>query len=121
MKVLIVEPGKHPYEADIEPKLETYQKLVGGYIEAIYPYDDPVGLICEEEALFHPEQKWNRVIDYHTVIKGIFFICGLGEEDFTDLTPELMEKYKKLFWEIVHFLPTKDGLVPVVIREQGKV
>ena len=28
MKVLIVEPGKHPYEAEIDSRLESLQKTV---------------------------------------------------------------------------------------------
>ena len=28
---------------------------------------------------------------------GNFFVCGLGEEDFTSLSPELMRKYKEKF------------------------
>ena len=42
MKILIVEPGKHPYEAEINSSLESLQKTVGGYIEAIYPFEDMV-------------------------------------------------------------------------------
>ena len=42
--VLIVEPGKEPYVKEIASGLE-----VGGYIEAIYPYEDPVALVCNEE------------------------------------------------------------------------
>ena len=34
MKVLIVEPGKYPCEADIEHTLEAEQAVVGGTIEA---------------------------------------------------------------------------------------
>ena len=37
MKVLIVEPGKYPREADIEHTLEAEQAVVGGTIEAVYP------------------------------------------------------------------------------------
>lgn len=33
MKVLIVEPGKYPREADIEHTLEAEQAVVGGTIE----------------------------------------------------------------------------------------
>ena len=36
MKVLIVEPGKYPREADIEHTLEAEQAVVGGTIEAVY-------------------------------------------------------------------------------------
>ena len=35
MKVLIVEPGKYPREADIEHTLEAEQAVVGGTIETM--------------------------------------------------------------------------------------
>lgn len=44
MKILIVEPGKHPRETDIDGSLESLQKTVGGYIQAIYPWEDKVAL-----------------------------------------------------------------------------
>lgn len=49
MKVLAVEPGKVPYETEIEGGLESLQQAVGGSIEAVYPYEDPVAVICNEE------------------------------------------------------------------------
>ena len=42
MKVLMVEPGKVPYAAEIGEGLEPLQAAVGGDIQAVYPYDDPV-------------------------------------------------------------------------------
>lgn len=42
MKVLMVEPGKIPHEADIEPGLRSLQAAVGGNIQAVYPYEDPM-------------------------------------------------------------------------------
>ena len=50
MKVLMVEPGKSPYETEIEGGLESLQAAVGGDIQATYPFDDLVGLICNDEA-----------------------------------------------------------------------
>ena len=47
--VLIVEPGKEPYVKEIASGLESLQHEVGGYIEAIYPYEDPAALVCNEE------------------------------------------------------------------------
>ena len=47
--VLIVEPGKEPYVKEIDSGQESLQHEVGGYIEAIYPYEDPVALVCNEE------------------------------------------------------------------------
>ena len=49
MKVLMVEPGKSPYAAEIESGLKSLQAAVGGDIQAVYPYEDPVALICNDE------------------------------------------------------------------------
>ena len=40
MKVLMVEPGKSPYETEIEGGLESLQAAVGGDIQATYPYEE---------------------------------------------------------------------------------
>lgn len=47
MKVLMVEPGKTPYEAEIEGGLNSLQAAVGGIIQPVYPYEDPVALIWQ--------------------------------------------------------------------------
>jgi len=47
--VLVVEPGKPPYEKEIASDLASLQQEVGGDIQAIYPYDDPIALICNVE------------------------------------------------------------------------
>ena len=49
MKVLIVEPRKHPREAEIDGNLESMQKTVGGYLQAIYPFEDEIALVCDDE------------------------------------------------------------------------
>lgn len=38
MKVLLVEPGKEPCPAEIGEGLKAMQKVVGGLIQAIYPF-----------------------------------------------------------------------------------
>ena len=118
MNVLIVEPGKHPRLADIDESLESLQKTVGGYIEAIFPFEDEIAIICDEESKLKSDTEWNRMLpETHDVIKGTFIIAGLGDEDFTDITPELAEKYKQRFWNIELFVPTPNGLMPIVVRE----
>lgn len=118
MKILICEPVKHPYVKDIEHTLENLQKEVGGYIEVIYPYADPIAIVCDEEAKLKNNTLWNRMLpECRDIIKGTFFICGLGDADFTDLSPELTEKYKKRFWNIEHFIPTPHGLMPIVLND----
>lgn len=118
MHILIVEPGKHPRETEIDGSLAAMQKTVDGYIQAIYPFEDEVAVICDDEAKLKSDTQWNRMIpEICDIIKGTFFIAGLGSEDFTDLSPRLIEKYKQRFWNIELFVPTPNGLMPIVIRE----
>lgn len=101
MNVLMVEPGKVPYETEIEDGLPGMQKAVGGYIQAVYPYDEPVALICNEEGKLDG-LPLNRALrdddgDIYDIVAGNFFIAGLGDEDFTDLSHELAEKFAEQF------------------------
>lgn len=116
MKILIVEPGRHPKKKEIPHTLRDMQETVGGYIQAIYPWDDPVALVCDEEALFK-DSEWNRYICEGVAIKGTFFICGLGEEDFADLPDDLMEKYKKLLHTPQMFIPTPQGTMIINLED----
>ena len=45
MNILVVEPGKQPYAKEISGDLDSLQQTVGGYIQAIYPFDDSVALV----------------------------------------------------------------------------
>lgn len=101
MNVLMVEPGKVPYEKDIGDGLKAMQDAVGGYIQAVYPYEDPVALVCNEEGKIEG-LPLNRALkteegEIYDIISGDFFICGLGEENFCSLSPELAEKFKEEF------------------------
>ena len=49
MKVLLIMPGNTPREIEIDGSLEAMQNIVGGLIQAIYPFDDPVALVCNDE------------------------------------------------------------------------
>ena len=48
MKVLIVEPMKPCYVREISG-LNDMQEIVGGHIEAIYPFKEQVAIIANEE------------------------------------------------------------------------
>ena len=53
MKILVCEPGKHPYVKDIPHELHEMQAVVGGLIQALYFEDnDSVAAVCNEEGLF---------------------------------------------------------------------
>ena len=104
MKVLVIEPMKEPYIKVIDGKLETMQSIVGGLIQAIYPFDHPeIALICNEEgkltklrlnrALF---DKDGNIVD---IVAGTFFLCSApaDSENFESLNDEQIETYKKRF------------------------
>ena len=101
LTVLMVEPGKAPYQTAIGADLKSLQQVVGGYIESIAPYDDPVAIICNEEGKLE-QLPFNRGLrdesgNLYDYIAGNFMIVGLGDEDFTSLPPEYIEKYSQLF------------------------
>ena len=98
MKILIVEPGKVPRRADIPHALGAMQHVVGGCIQALYPWEDPVAIVANEEGLLEGLEL-NRYVAPGVVIAGTFFIVGLSEEDFTDLSDELAAKYEELLRE----------------------
>ena len=45
MEVVIVEPDKKPVVQNIDNTLTSVQQLVGGTIQAVYPFEEPVALI----------------------------------------------------------------------------
>lgn len=96
MRVLIVEPGQYPREADIDGSLDTLQHIVGGLIETLYPWEDRAVLICNDEGKLMG-LPLNRSLEDYDIIAGTFFICGLGDEDFCSLTEAQMEHYKSKY------------------------
>lgn len=114
--VLLVEPMKYPKVVQIENELKSLQDVVGGLIQPIYPFDDPIALVCNDEGKLMGMAP-NRLLKDkngtpYDMLCGPFFICGLGKEDFTSLSPEYIEKYTKMF--------EKEMLLPVKTRKQNK-
>ena len=49
MNVLMIEPMKPPREVQIAPGLEPLQEAVGGDIQELCPFIDPVAIIANDE------------------------------------------------------------------------
>lgn len=99
--VLVVRPMEAPKMEKVEASLDGYYGLIGcSTIQAIYPFDDPVALVCDDEGKL-TRKKPNRALkadgEVYDVVFGTFFVCGLGEEDFCSLTDEQAKKYAELF------------------------
>lgn len=122
MKVLIVEPQKAPREAEIESGLESLQSVVGGYIEAAYPFDDLVAIICNEEGKLQGLPLNRALRDengaIYDIVAGTFIVCGLGDEDFSTLPPEMMDKYRDHFRYPEVFFRTQNGIQAMKIQPQ---
>ena len=122
ISVLVVEPEKKPYAKEISSGLSSLQHEVGGYIQAVYPYEEPVAIICDEEAKLKGSD-WNRVLrdedgKIYDVIAGTFLIVGLGEEDFASLKPEHMKQFKEKFDTPEMFMRLNGKLVVFSMEEE---
>ena len=120
MDVLIVELEKAPRMASITGDLNSLQQVVGGYIEAVYPYDDPVAIVCHEEGKLIG-LPLNRKLEDYDIIAGTFIVCGLGEEDFDSLTPELAEKYREKFADPEIFMKMGNRIVAIPIKPKDEL
>ena len=122
MNVLMVEPGKAPYETQIGSDLQSMQALVGGYIQAVYPFEQPVALVCNEYGK-RDGLPFNRALrdsdgDVYDIVAGNFFIAGLGKSEFTDLPHELAEQFAERFRQPEMFLRMGDKIVAAPISEE---
>lgn len=117
LSVLIIEPEKPARQALIDSGLNSLQAIVGGSIEAAYPFDDPVAIICNEEGkLLHlPPCRalYDENGNLYDIVAGTFLIVGLGAEDFTSLSPELTQKYLDRFRRAEFFFPIGTDSVAV--------
>lgn len=113
-------PGCKPERITMPHTLEAMQHMVGGYIQAIYPYEDPVAIVCNEEGKISALEPNRAVRDLDTneiidIICGTFFICGLNEDDFCSLTEEQITKYSKLFHSPEVFLWNGTHIVALAV------
>ena len=119
MTVLMVEPGYVPYEKTIPNTLEAKQELVGGLITAIYPYEEMVAIVANDEGILL-NMDFNRSVEggYGGVF-GPFFVCGLTEDSFCSLPPDQMERFKKKLHK-AEILVGFCGNEPVTLKVEPK-
>ena len=92
IKVIVLEPMKEAYVRVIGNDLRSMQDVVDGKIEVIFPFENGVGLIVNEEgkinglplnrAIFNSEGK---IID---IIAGTAFLCDCSGEEMLGLSDE---------------------------------
>ena len=116
MQVVIVEPKKKPTAQDIDDGLEAMQKIVGGTIQAIYPFDEPIALICNDEGKFL-NLPLNRALRdnagcVYDIVAGTFFLCAAptDKDNFASLTEEQTQTCLKRFAVPEQFIQVGDAV-----------
>ena len=120
IRVLLVKPMRPPEVVSIQHDLKSLQSVVGGCIEAVYPFADNVAVICNEEGKI-TGLPLNRALKdengkMYDIIAGDFFVCDASGEDFGSLSDEALKKYGNIFRYPERFVRTPDGIaaIPVI-------
>lgn len=114
--VIKVEPGKAAYIKEIENSLKSLQSEVGGDVECVYPFEDQVGIVCNQESKFNG-MEMNRCLRHpdtgnpYDILYGPFLVTGLTEDDFGSLSKDLQDKYLEKFEQPEMFVMTENGVM----------
>ena len=124
--MLVVEPDKKPYVKEIPSSLESLQNEVGGDIEAVYPFEEPVAIVCNEEGKMNG-LPLNRALrddsgEIYDIVAGTFLVTGLTDDSFGSLSPDLLRQFMTEFKMPEQFAKIGDRIVaiPMISEEQQK-
>lgn len=122
--VLVVEPEKVPYVKEIDPGLKSLQNEVDGWIEAVYPFEDPVAIICNEEGKMNGMPPNRALYDedgqVYDIVAGQFLVVGLTEDNFGSLTDEQIKKFSDRFHSPEGFMRIGNQILVFPIDEAVK-
>lgn len=117
MRILVIKPGQKPEVQEIDGTLESMQWIVGGLIQAVYPYEQPVALVANDEGkvLGLPLNRGlrNEAGKLYDIICGTFFLCGAPVDggSFTSLTDVQVQYFTEMFSTPEMFLSTNGHLL----------
>lgn len=114
-------PGKQAVVTRIQNTLEAKQAFVGGYIQAVYPFDDPIALVLNEEGKLKGMEPCRALMDeegnIYDIIVGPFLICGLDDEGIVSLTPQQQKEYLAMFRYPQMFVMLNGEMMAIPIEE----
>ena len=125
IQVVLVEPGKTARIAEVGTSLDAMQQTVGGDIEACYPFDEQVCIVCNSEGKINGlplnrairDEDTNEIVD---IIAGTFFICDCRKESFGSLSEEQQKRYLEKYRLPERFFRTRDGIEAVSYKPQNR-
>ena len=98
--VVLLEPGKLARVEKIDSTLAGLQGAVGGSIEPMYPFEEEVCIICNEEGkilgmpLNRSVRMEGQIVD---IIAGTCFVCSCSGSNFGSLSLEQQQRYLRMF------------------------
>ena len=125
IRMLEIAPLKPPRLIEVEHTLETLQELVGGTVQAVYPWDsDLVAVLCDDEGKFKGYPA-NRILtdeegNPYDILVGTLYICGLTRDNFGSISDELAEKYMEKFRYPEMFRRIENGHVVMLRLGSGE-
>ena len=125
IQVVLVEPGKSARIAEVGTSLDAMQRTVGGDIEACYPFEEQVCIVCNSEGKING-LPLNRAIrdedtgDIADIIAGTFFICDCSGESFGSLSQEQQKRYLEKYRLPERFFRSRDGIESAPYKPQNR-
>ena len=126
IRVVLLEPGKTAKITEIGSKLEDLQAVVGGCIEAVYPFEENVCIVCNEEGKINGLPLNRAMRDdsgaVYDAIAGTAFLCDCSGERFGSLNEEQCRRYQRQFRNPEQFVRIGSEIlaIPYHPREQQK-
>ena len=125
IQVVLVEPGKTARIAEVGTSLDAMQQTVGGSIEAYYPFEEQVCIVCNDEGKINGlplnrairDEDTNEIVD---IIAGTFFICDCRKESFGSLSEEQQKRYLEKYRLPERFFRTRDGIEAVSYKPKDR-
>ena len=98
MKCVLVIPGQRAEAVELRDELSSLQNAVGGTVQAVYPFEDRVCILCNDEGKFMDECLPNRTMrdeegNIYDILCGNFYVVGLSSDSFCSLTEEQLSHY----------------------------
>ncbi len=117
MRVVMSEPEKNAYVTDIDGSLASMQKIVGGLIQAVYPFEEQVCLVCNDEGKLQG-LPLNRALrdeagNIYDIISGTAFLCDCSGDDFGSLSDEQVAKFQEIFQYPEAFMRLGNSIIAI--------
>lgn len=117
IKIVLLEPNRMAKVTEIEHSLEAMQQVVQGDIQAIYPFEDEICIVCNEESR-NDGLPLNRALydenhEIYDIIAGPAFLCDCSGESFGSLSEDQIKKYSRQFMRPERFYCTANGIKAV--------